>query len=222
MKVDIDGMELDLPDEQAKALITRRDADKARRREVDAQLAKLTADREAAESARLKAEEDAKLAEAVKTKDIEAVRAAMAAAHKAELERVTAATRGMQDRLVASLVRDTVARHSEIKPEAVAVVEKLLRADYRFSIGDDGTVKVDGAPLGPDGRPKGLEVLTAEFLGSEAGALFRKPAVSQGSGAAGVGSAAPGQKTLSLAAFEALPARERGAFLHDGGKLIGA
>ncbi len=177
-QVDVLGLRVELPDEQADALIKARDAEKAESRKVAERLAAL--------------EQQAKAAEDKARSEAEAAQR-KAALDRGEFDKVLAAEKEAAEKRLASLQARTrdhalaqaIARHKAVLPEAVADIAAQLRAGCMYDPDADALTFVDAAGkphLGSDGKPLAADAAVDRYLADRP--WFRKPSNAPGSGAA--------------------------------------
>lgn len=170
MEIDIFGQKLDLPDEQAKALIAERDRrtnefNTLKASVDDLQRKSSAAEAEKAEAAR-KAKEEAARAEALeaaKNGDIEKANQLLTeklkSEHQQELDKYQASLRN-------ALLRSAIATRKDILPDAVDDIMALLQGSMAIVDGNLVPV-VDGSPQADAAKdPKKTEAFIGSWLES--------------------------------------------------------
>lgn len=120
-------------------------------------------------------------------------------------------------RTLAGAIRDAAIKAGAL-PEAMEDI--VLRAGPTWRLNDDGEpVAMNGEEvvLGKDGKTPLTPQEWAESLRETAPHLWPK---AQGTNALGSGSGPRGGKTITDGAFQALPPKQRAAFMAGGGKVV--
>lgn len=229
MLVDIFGAKVELPDDQAKAVIAGRDADKEERRKLAERIGAIEAEKQAAEAAQKKAVEDAKMADLTKKGEFDKV---LELKEKAAQERIAAA--GARVSQLADKFRDQAIRaYIATNPKVAAVADPATRAamvdlyvaqlkpSCHFDIEKDSLqVLADGGAvaLNSEGKPKQADAWVSEIL--DASPLL-KPPPSPGSGAGGSGKSEGAKPQVAQVDFDKKAPLDQAKFLEAGGVIVG-
>lgn len=204
-KVEIHGLTLELPDDQADAVIRARDADKEARRAIEARLAEIEGKAKAADEASRKAADEAERAKLVNKGEYEK---ALQIEREANQKRIDA----LAGRYRTAALERQIAAIPGVLPGAVKDLAAMLSQSVGYDL-DKDSLTVANAPLGSDGRPLDAAAFVKKFIDERP--HFRAAAGSPGSGAAGA--AQPGQATIRRADLAAITAEQRTALA--AGKL---
>ncbi len=162
VEVDIaGGVKIKLPKADAEKAIAARDAAKTALREAQERAGKHEADRNAADAARLKAEEDRAAAEHAKKGEIDQLRTLLT---KGATEREAKISSTLRDKALIAAVRGV----DRIVPGAVEDIVDQLRGRSRYDIDSDAVVVLDsaGQPLkDTSGKPVAVDAYIGEWLG---------------------------------------------------------
>ncbi len=213
IEVDVHGIKIPLPKDQAEKLILARDADKASRRELADNLGKLTADKTAAEQARAKAEEDKQILEHAGKKEVEQIRAL---ASKESADRMAKISAKLRDKHLAA----SLAAHHGIVSAAIPDIHDQLKNRLQYDAESDAVVVLDGAgqPQKDEaGKPVQVDTWIGDWLAKRPHYLLDKTA--QGNGGTAVKTTTG--KTVPAATFEAMTTREKALFCEAGGGISG-
>ncbi len=180
IEVDVYGIKVPLPKEQADKVIAQRDAEKVSRRELAEKVGKSEADKAAAESAKLKAEEDKTILELASKKETEQIRALAAKDITEKMGRVSIKLR---DKHLAA----TLATNKSLVSTAIPDVVEALKTRIAYDLESDAIVVLDaaGQPAKDDaGKPVQVDAWISEWIGKRPHYLLDKtPAGSGASGA---------------------------------------
>lgn len=213
IEVDLYGQKVALPKDQGEALIKARDADKARRRELDEKTGKLEAEKSAAEQARAKAEEEKSALAAMKAGEVEKAKEILTAQAR-ERE-----TRLSQKYLTKHLTAALAQRQDLVATAVDDIVDRLTRST-KYDLDSDSIVVLDevGQPLKDEsGKPVQVDSWLGKWL--EKRPHYLRDKTPAGSGAAG-GKPANG-KSITKAQFEQMQPREAAVFFQQGGAIAG-
>ncbi len=208
-EVDINGVKIVLPVEQADKLIQARDAEKQSRKDQAEKYGKLEAEKAQAEAARAKAEEDKQAMELAKKGEIDQLKVFLT---KASSEREAKLAASARDKHIAALVGSN---EKIIKSATQDIVDQLKsRTKYDF---DSDTVVVldpDGLPAkGTDGKPMGVDSFLSGWL--ENRPHYLRDGSPKGTGAAG-GVKQTG-KVMSADAIAQMTPMDKAKYFADGG-----
>lgn len=229
MLVDIFGAKVELPDDQAKAVIAGRDADKAERHKLAERIGAIEAEKQAAEAAQKKAVEDAKLADLTKKGEFDKV---LELKEKAANDRVAAASvrvSHLADKFRDQAIRSFIAGNPKVAAVAdpatraamIDLYAAQLKASCRYDIEKDSLqVLGDGGAvaLNSEGKPKQADAWVSEIL--DASPLL-KPLPSPGSGAGGSGKSEGTRPQVGQADFDKKAPLDQAKFLEAGGVIVG-
>lgn len=216
VEVDLGSEKLSLPKDIAGKVIAWRDAQKQSTREIHERIGKIEADKQAAEAARLKAEEDKQAIEHAKKGEIDQVRELLT---KQSREREAKLASHLRDKAL----RAAVASAPKVVPTAVDDIVDQLRARSRYDFDADAVVVCDeaGAPVkDTSGKPVAVDAFIGEWLTKRPHYVL--DSTPPGSGAASGQSRANG-KTMTREAWEKWNAESPKAaaqFLTQGGKFV--
>lgn len=177
-KVDLLGHAIELPDDQAEALIRARDTDKEARRTLEARLAELEGKTRAAEDAQRKATEEAERAKLVSKGEYDK---ALAMEREAAGRKAAALVQRMRDRAL----KDAIRRTPGVLPDAADDLASQLCQSCTYDPDQDSLVVVgpDGRPAtGQDGKPITVEAAIQAHVANRP--WFQAPSGTRGSGAA--------------------------------------
>ncbi len=192
--VDLHGVTVKLPKEQAEKVIAGRQAQKEELRKANEKAGAMDAERQAAAAKAEEATRNADMEKAAKAGEIEKVKE-LAGQHVAKLA----------DRYRDRAIESAIGKLGTVVPEAVADLIPQLRGSCKFNVETDTLEIVDGGgrPLtGQDGKPMTVDTFISSHV--EARPYLRKASGTQGSGAAG-GKGANGAKipTMTVAEYNA-------------------
>ncbi len=204
IEIDLGKEKIKVEESVGKLIIAHRDADKAERRALAEEAARLKSQVEAEANKAAQALKDKEIAEAAKAGDIEKLKEVLTKENNSTVERLTEKYRDTH--LEALVMRNpNLLKHADDDSQRILIDDlvALLKPSCTFDLKSD-TLQVvgkDGRPaLGSDGKPKAADAFVSEFL--EARLHMRRPAQSQGSGAAGSGSGNPAAQTITRKQFD--------------------
>jgi hypothetical protein len=204
VEVDLGSGKVKLPAADAQRVIGWRDAEKKAKREAEERAGRLQAEKDAAEAARLKAEDERKALEHAKAGELDKTRELLTKDHQAKLDKVA---RNLRDRSLEAAVRGA----AKVVPAAVPDIIDQLRARSRYDLDADAVVVLDeaGQPLKDDaGAPVKVDAFLSTWLAKRPHyVLDGTPA---GSGAAGGSKGTGATRTITRAQYE--QAREANDF----------
>ncbi len=192
--VDLHGVTVKLPKDQADKVIAGRQAAKDELRKANERAGAADAERKAAADVAAEATRTAEMEKAAKAGEIEKVK-------QLANEKVVKYGERLRDRTLEA----AIAKLDTLAPDAGRYLLPQLRTSCRFAM-DSDTLEVvgeGGAPrVGSDGKPMSVDALISEII--DAQPLLRKASGSPGSGAKG-GAGAMGAvgKTMTLAEYNA-------------------
>lgn len=210
--VDFGSVAVELPAEQAKALIAERDKRQAEHRATIERLAEI--DRQASEAAAKakQAEDRAKAIELAKKGDLEAAERVW----KDEAEKRQSALVSQMLNMQLDLA---LAKRNDLIEGTAPVVREYIakRVKYDEQAGTAIAIAEDGSPaIDSDGKPMGLDGLLGRFLSDNP--AFAKAQVPPPSGGKPAQAEYAGQ-VISRAAFDGMTGKQRAEFFARGGKL---
>jgi hypothetical protein len=160
MEVDLEGVKITLPKEQAQQVIARRQAAKDETRKTADRLSALEAERKAADERAAAAETAKQAAEALRTGDIKRLEELNTGKLREERERLSLKLRDKH--LTAAL-----ASNPKVVPQAVADATSLLRGQTTYDFDSDALIVLDatGQPLkDTSGKPIQVDTWLSGWL----------------------------------------------------------
>jgi hypothetical protein len=204
-KVEIHGLTLELPDDQADAVIKARDADKDARRAIEARLAEIEGKAKAADEASRKAAEEAERTKLVNKGEYEK---ALQIEREANQKRIDA----LAGKYRTTALERQIAAIPGVLPGAVKDLATMLERQVGYDLEKDALTVVN-PPLGKDGKPLDAAAFVQQFITERP--HFRAATGSPGSGAAGTGQ--PGAATIRRADLATVTPTQRADLI--AGKL---
>lgn len=213
MEVDIDGLKVTLPKDQAEQLIAKRQATKDEQRKLNERLGALEAEKRTAEEKAAAAQREKEAAEALKAGDIKKLEEIHTSKLSAERAKLGAKLR---DKGLAAVV----AKAPKVVPSAVDDITEQLRARTQYDFDSDSVIVLNAAGQ-PQTDDSGKPVTLDSFIGSwlEKRPHYLLDSTPSGSGAAGGGKPPAAGKVITSAQFEALTPMEQAKHLAGGGGI---